>query len=120
MVSPAPSRVATAKLGIFVVALVVAAAVGGHVGPFKPTQKIAATASYSGMVRCEQLYTAWSHSDANGGADGRGANVRAATAMADCQRGDFAAGNAELERLLRYNGLYVPRQQTPEQTAAAR
>jgi hypothetical protein len=36
--------------------------------------------------------------------------------MADCEHGDFAGGDAELERLLRHNGMFVP----PAQTAAAR
>ncbi len=113
---PALSIVATIKLGIIAITLVVMAVVAGHVGPFSPKQKVDAQASSGGKARCEQLYTAWSHSNANDGSNGGGANVRATMAMADCERGDFAGGNAELERLLRHNGMHVPQ----AQTAAAR
>ncbi len=108
-VSPASSIV---RLEIVVMALVAAAAVAAHVGPFRPPQKVEVQASFYGMARCEQLYAAWSHSDANDGSDARGANMRAARAMADCERGDFAGGNAELERLLLHNGMSIPLAQT--------
>ncbi len=114
--SPALSIVATVKLGIIAITLVFAGVVAGHVGPFSPKQKIDAQASSRGKARCEQLYTAWSHSNANNGSNGSGANERAIMAMADCERGDFASGNGELERLLRHNGMPVPQ----AQTAAAR
>lgn len=110
-----PPKAATVKLAIVSIGLVGMAVVAGHVGPFRPGHK-AEQASSGGMARCAQLYTVWSHSDGNDGSDARGPNMRAAKAMADCERGDFAAGNAELERLLRYNGMHVP----PPQTAAAR
>ena len=111
-----PSKVATVKLAIIAVGLVVVTVVAGHVGPFRPMQKVAAPHSSAGMARCEQLYVAWAHSDGNDGSDARGPNMRAAKAMADCERGDFVAGTAELERLLRYEGKFVP----PAQTAVAR
>jgi hypothetical protein len=122
---PTSSRVVIAKVVLLAIAFVGMVAVAGqvmshfgnqHAANHRPAQKLGAQASFDRMARCEQLYTAWSHNSANDGSTARGQNMRAEVAMADCQRGDFAGGSAELERLLRQEGLVIP----PARTALTR
>ena len=124
-ISPASPKLVVAKVVILALAFVAVVAVAGHVmsqlgnqhaANKRPAQKLSAQVAFDGKARCEQLYTAWSHSGANDGSTARGQNVRAALAMADCERGDFAGGSAELERLLRQEGLVIP----PARTALTR
>ncbi len=124
-VSSAPSKLAIAKVGILAIAFVGLVAVAGHVlshfgnqhaANNRATQKIVVQTAFDRKARCEQLYAAWSQNNANDGSTARGQNVRATLAMVDCERGDFVGGSAELERLLRQEGLVIP----PARTALTR
>ena len=110
------------KLRMLSIALVVLAAVVGYVeldfsnrpvAHGKPTQKVETQDSFSGMARCEQLYTTWSDHYANDGSPALGAHMRAESAIAECERGDSASGIAEIERLLRQGGIHILSAQTP-------
>ena len=103
------------------VAFVIMVAVAGYVGLDSSRRPVArarpalpahAQNSSGDMARCEQLYTTWSDRYANDGSPALGANRSAELAIADCERGDFSGGNAELEHLFRREGMNIPSAQT--------
>jgi len=65
------------------------------------------------MARCQQLYGIWSR---HNGTSGYGRVLDADMALEQCRKGEFAAGVAQLKRVLERSQLPVP----PVESAATR
>lgn len=62
------------------------------------------------MARCTQLYALWARYEQHTTFHHTGQRARAELAAYDCEKGEYAPGIAELERLLRRGRFPIPPQ----------
>jgi hypothetical protein len=88
------------RLGLLLASLAVLAAASACSSPALPSPEL--------MARCTKLYALWFRYEQHPTYHHTGQRAHAELALYDCQKGDYEAGIAELERLLRRGKFPVP------------